>query len=90
VTARGHALIDRELYLPMEWCEDHERRREAHIPESVRFATKPELAVQMLARLQQAQIPIAWVVADTDLRRQPGPAQLVRTAAVFLRAGGPL
>ncbi len=65
VTGRGHALIDRELYLPFEWCEDQERRREAHIPESVRFATKPELAVQMLARLQQAQVPIAWVVADT-------------------------
>src|SRR5215471_15403576 len=65
VTARGHALIDRELYLPLEWCEDHERRRKAHIPESVRFQTKPELAVQMLTRLQQAQVPIAWVVADT-------------------------
>ena len=65
VTARGHALIDRELYLPMEWCENQERRREAHIPESVRFATKPELAVRMLARLQQAQVPIGWVVADT-------------------------
>ncbi len=64
-TARGHALIDRELYLPMEWCQDQERRREAHIPEALRFATKPELAVQMLARLQQAQVPIAWVVADT-------------------------
>ena len=65
VTARGHALIDRELYLPREWCEDQERRQAAAIPESVRFQTKPELAMQMLARLQQAQIPIAWVVADT-------------------------
>jgi SRSO17 transposase len=65
VTAQGHALIDRELYLPMEWCEDHERCRTAGIPESVRFQTKPELAVQMLARLQQAQVPITWVVADT-------------------------
>jgi SRSO17 transposase len=65
VTARGHTLIDRELYLPMEWCEDHERGLAAGIPESVRFQTKPELAVQMLTRLQQAQVPIAWVVADT-------------------------
>ena len=65
VTARGHTLIDRELYLPLEWCEDHERSRAAGIPEPVRFQTKPELAVQMLARLQQAQVPIAWVVADT-------------------------
>jgi SRSO17 transposase len=65
VTTRGHTLIDRELYLPMEWCEDRERGLAAGIPESVRFQTKPELAVQMLTRLQQAQVPIAWVVADT-------------------------
>jgi SRSO17 transposase len=65
VTARGHTLIDRELYLPMEWCEDHERGLAAGIPETIRFQTKPELAVQMLTRLQQAQVPIAWVVADT-------------------------
>lgn len=44
VTSRGHALIDRELYLQLDWCEDAERRRAAHIPETVRFQTKPELA----------------------------------------------
>jgi SRSO17 transposase len=49
----------------MEWCEDHERGLAAGIPQTVGFQTKPELAVQMLARLQQAQVPIAWVVADT-------------------------
>jgi SRSO17 transposase len=65
VTARGHALIDRELYLPREWCQDHERGLAAGIPETVRFQTKPELAVQMLARVQQAHVPISWVVADT-------------------------
>lgn len=65
VTAKGHTLIDRELYLPLDWCEDRERCRAAGIPESVRFRTKPELAVQMLERIFQAQIPIAWVVADT-------------------------
>lgn len=65
VTARGHTLIDRELYLPLDWCEDRERCQAAHIPETVRFQTKPELAIQMLARLGAAQVPIAWVVADT-------------------------
>ena len=88
VTARGHALIDRELYLPKEWCEDQQRRQTASIPESVRFATKPELAVQMLARLQQAQVPIAWVVADTvyggnlDLRDWCEQQQLCYVLAV--------
>ena len=31
----GHALIDRELYLPQSWAEDGERRRAAGIPEEV-------------------------------------------------------
>jgi SRSO17 transposase len=65
VTAKGHTLLDRELYLPFDWTEDPQRCQEAGIPASARFQTKPELAVQMLERLFQAQIPIAWVVADT-------------------------
>jgi SRSO17 transposase len=65
VTERGHTLIDRELYLPLDWCEDPERCRAAHIPEAVRFQTKPELAIQMLGRLHEAGCPLAWVVAAT-------------------------
>jgi SRSO17 transposase len=65
VTARGHTLIDRELYLPFDWCEDQQRCQTAGIPETVRFQTKPELAIQMLERLWKAAVPIAWVVADT-------------------------
>src|SRR5712692_5427922 len=65
VTARGHTLIDRELYLPLDWTEDRDRCQAAGIPESVRFQTKPELARRMLARIWDAQVPIAWVVADT-------------------------
>lgn len=65
VTARGHTLIDRELYLPADWTADPKRCQEAGIPAAVRLQTKPELAVQMLSRIFQAQIPIAWVVADS-------------------------
>jgi len=65
VTAKGHTLIDRELYLPFDWCEDRDRCRTAGIPDSVRFQTKPELAQLMIERIFQAQIPISWVVADT-------------------------
>ena len=80
VTAKGHTLIDRELYLPFDWTEDRERCQEADIPESVRFQTKPELAVQMIERLCRAHIPIAWVVADTVYGEQPGPAHLAGSA----------
>ena len=65
VTPRGHTLIDRELYLPLDWCKDRDRCRAAHIPEAVHFQTKPELAIQMLKRIDEAGCPIAWVVADT-------------------------
>ena len=65
VTAKGHTLIDRELYLPLDWIEDRDRCRAAGIPESVRFQTKPELAVKMIERIWKAALPICWVVADT-------------------------
>jgi SRSO17 transposase len=65
VTAKGHTLIDRELYLPFDWIEDPDRCQAAHVPETVRFQTKPELAVQMIERFFHAHLPISWVVADT-------------------------
>jgi SRSO17 transposase len=65
VSAKGHTLIDRELYLPKDWIDDPERCREAAIPETVRFQTKCELAQQMIERLWKAQIPFSWVVADS-------------------------
>ena len=65
ITARGHNLIDRELYLLSPWTQDPERRQEAGIPSSVGFQTKPELARAMLQRLWEAQVPIAWVVGDS-------------------------
>jgi SRSO17 transposase len=65
ITARGHTLIDRELYLPADWAQDPERRQAAHIPQTVRFQTKPELAKCMLQRVWEARIPIAWVVGDS-------------------------
>jgi SRSO17 transposase len=65
ITASGHSLIDRELYLPFDWIEDPERRQQAAIPETVGFQTKPELARRMLERIWDAQLPIDWVVADS-------------------------
>jgi SRSO17 transposase len=61
---RGHALIDRELYLPESWTKDRPRRREAGIPDEVGFSTKPQLARRMLARALDGGVPVAWVTAD--------------------------
>jgi SRSO17 transposase len=63
-SGRGHALIDRELYLPQDWAEDDARRATAGIPTAVSFATKPQLAQRMIARAIAAGVPFAWVVGD--------------------------
>jgi SRSO17 transposase len=60
----GHALIDRELYLPQSWAEDYDRRRDAGVPEEVEFATKPRQAQAMIARAAGAGVPFAWFTAD--------------------------
>ena len=65
VTAAGHGLIDRELYLPRDWTDDPARCQRAAIPPTVPFRTKPQLAILLLERLQQVQISVEWVVADS-------------------------
>ncbi len=62
---KGHALIDREIYLPKEWTTDEARRAVAKVPTTIQFATKPELARQMLERAFAADIPCAWVTGDS-------------------------
>ncbi|MDQ4420969.1 IS701 family transposase [Sphingobium sp. DEHP117] len=64
VSARGHAFIDRALYLPKSWTGDPARLIAAHVPEAVAFATKPALAVDMIGRALAADVPFSWVAAD--------------------------
>lgn len=39
--ARGHAAIDRALYVPRSWTEDPDRCRSTGIPDDLAFATEP-------------------------------------------------
>ena len=62
---RGHALIDRRLYLPRRWTDDPVRCDRAGIPDDKRdFATKPTLAKALIDRAVAAQVPAAWVAGD--------------------------
>ena len=64
-SSKGHALIDRELYLPQkEWCENAARRAAVSIPDAVTFATKPALAGRMIGRVLDAGLRCAWVLGD--------------------------
>lgn len=61
---RGHALVDRELYLPEPWIADRDRCSAAGVPDETEFVTKPRQAMAMLARVFEAGVPFAWVTAD--------------------------
>ncbi|SIT64963.1 MULTISPECIES: IS701 family transposase [Burkholderiaceae] len=61
---KGSAFIDRELYLPKAWTEEPARCAAAGVPETVKFATKPQLARQMLERALEAGVPCGWVTGD--------------------------
>ena len=68
----GHAMIDRELYLPRSWTTDPDRCAAAGVPDEVGFATKPALATAMLVRALDAQVPVRWVAGDEVYGADPG------------------
>jgi SRSO17 transposase len=73
-SSKGHTVIDRRLYIPKEWHEDKKRCKEAGIPETVKFQTKPEMALEMIQEATVAGVPYRWVTGDcvygdyTDIR----------------------
>jgi hypothetical protein len=87
VSGKGHAFIDRALYLPKTWAEDPARRAAAHVPQQIAFATKPHLARAMVERAIAAGVPFAWVVGDSIYRvsavemARAGPARAMCSAS---------
>ncbi len=71
VTPGGAALLDHQLDLPEDWCEDtqacQDRRAKVHIPEHVGFQTKPRLAAGLI-RLTAVLgvVALDWITADED------------------------
>jgi SRSO17 transposase len=60
----GHALTGRALYLPADRAADEERRELAGVPDDVMFATKPELAGQLLKQARGRGIRAGFVAGD--------------------------
>jgi SRSO17 transposase len=75
---RGHAFIDRALYLPKVWTEDPDRRTAAGVPAEVEFATKPALATAMIDRAVEAGVPAGWVAGDEVYGADPQLRAAVR------------
>jgi len=59
------------LYLPQEWATDPARREKAHVPEEVKFRTKPEIALALLDHAKELGIRHACVTADGDYGDNP-------------------
>jgi len=57
-------LIERRLYLPENWAGDAARRRQAHVPEDVAFATKIAITRELIAAVLDAGALRRWVLAD--------------------------
>jgi SRSO17 transposase len=81
-TRRGHALIDRELYLPRSWTDDPDRCAAAGVPAGVGFATKPALAQALIERALDAGVPASWVTADEVYGADPRLASTLETRGV--------
>ena len=64
--ANHHASlpIAYRLYLPKEWANDPARRAKAGVPEDIKFATKPEIALEQIARALKDGVPQGTVLMD--------------------------
>ena len=60
----GSLPVAWRLYLPHEWADDTARRDRAEVPQEVRFATKPQIALQQLEALLDEGAPRHCVLAD--------------------------
>jgi SRSO17 transposase len=53
-----------QLYLPEPWASDRKRRRQAGVPEEIRFLTKPEIALEQITAAVEQGVPAGVVLAD--------------------------
>ena len=60
----GHAIIAARLYVPADWAGDSQRRAAAGIPNDLAFATKPQLATQIVHQLLAEGRCPPWVTGD--------------------------
>ncbi len=77
------------LYLPETWANDRERRLKAHVPEDVRFETKPQIALSQIEAALRAGVTPGVVLADAAYGND-GPLRASLTASGLIYAVGVL
>ena len=63
-TEKASMPVAYRLYLPQSWIEDRKRRKKTGVPDSIRFQTKPEIALDQIRRACERGIPQGVVLAD--------------------------
>jgi len=72
VSARGHALVDKRLYLPPAWIDDPARCQAAGVPEAVGYQSLAELGLAMLRQARAAgHLQGSWVTGDDAYGKVP-------------------
>ena len=64
--ASDHASlpIALQLYLPEAWADDEARREKAGVPDEIKFATKPRIALDQIGRAIDDGVPKGVALAD--------------------------
>jgi SRSO17 transposase len=75
---KEHALLDCRLYLPKEWTQSRKRLNKVGVPKDVRFATRHELALDMLDE-HGGQLPHSWITGDDEMGRSSWFRQELRS-----------
>jgi SRSO17 transposase len=80
--ANHHASlpIAYQLYLPREWSDDKVRRKKAHVPDAIRFKTKPLIALEQIRAALDAGVPPGVVLMDAGY----GNNSILRQAITML------
>lgn len=68
----GSLPIAYRLYLPRAWTGNKARRAEAHVPRSVRFKTKPQLALEQIRAAVKAKVARGAVLMDAGYGTNSG------------------
>src|SRR5262249_20355078 len=71
------ALVDVRLYLPREWTGDRKRCNKAGVPKDVCFATRHQLALDMLDAVGEL-LPHQWIAGDDEMGRSSWFRQQLR------------
>jgi SRSO17 transposase len=78
VTREEHAIVNVRLYLNKEWTKDRARREEAGVPRSIKFQTRHQLALEMLAECGEL-LPHTWIAGDDEMGRPSSFRQELRS-----------